>query len=104
MFESVEWIAPVGVLLPLVTSLIKRPGWSDTAKRAVAIVVAVVAGVVTVGVDQGWAAVEQFMPVLEQSLAVWVVAQTAYAHLWKDTTIESNLAGSEPEPAKPPAI
>ena len=102
--DNIEWIAPIGVLLPLVTSLIKRPGWSDTAKRAVAIVVAVVAGVVTVGIDQGWDVVEQVRPVLEQAVAIWVVAQTAFSHLWKDTTIESHLAGSEPTPTPPPAI
>lgn len=97
-----DWIPAVAVLLPLVTSWIKRPGWSDTAKRVVAAAVAVVAGVLTVGSTQGWDLVTQVQPIIDDVLAVWVVAQTAYTHLWRDTGIEVRLAGQDPRPVPPP--
>jgi hypothetical protein len=107
--DSVDVLAVLNIfgpfLLPLVTSLLKRPGWSNTVKRWFALGVSVVTAV-AFAAAQGYNVldVSDLNMVMGNVLYVWVVAQTAFAHLWKDTKIEVRLAGQEPvaiEGAKP---
>lgn len=97
--EIIPLVIIAGAVLPLVTSAIKNPAHSDTRKRITALVDAlVVAGVIT-GTEFGfdWQQAASHIDSLVVNFGgLWVIAQNAYAHLWKDTAIESRLAGEDP--------
>lgn len=75
--------ALVGAFLPLVTQLVKNIGgeWPVLAKQAAALVLALVAGVLQVGIAEGWDLVS-----LSTVLAAWgtiyAIAQTSYQNFW----------------------
>ena len=84
--------AVIGVLLPLVTSLLKhlRGVWPTQVVRVLALVVAGVVAVIYTGVDLGWSNLA-FDKVVASWSIIYVAAQTSYEHLWKDTITEQKL-------------
>lgn len=96
--DAVAVLGAIGLFLPLVVSLLKRPGWTTTTKRVAAFAVAGVAAVVYTGSQVGWDHLLSTEPavVVSNLFLIWVTAQTAFAHLWKETAIESRLAGEDP--------
>ncbi|MFF0754421.1 hypothetical protein [Streptomyces sp. NPDC004267] len=75
----------VGSLTPLLTAVVQRPEWSVRAKKIVAVVMALLAGVVTVAYEGG---VEQFqhgVPAFATIAAVIAVSQSAHDLIWKPT-------------------
>lgn len=81
----------IAFFLPLFISLVKKASWDQGAKKALAIVVSAVVGVVTVGVEAGWT-LSPFGDFLRLALAsitqVWLVAQVAYLSFWEGTQVE----------------
>ncbi|MFE1270622.1 hypothetical protein [Streptomyces sp. NPDC058758] len=89
----------VGALLPLLTAVVQQPFWSARAKRAVAVVVALLAGVVTVASTGG---IEQFthgLPALGTIVAVLTASQAAHELVWKPSTITAKIESvTSPKP------
>ncbi|MEU0857427.1 hypothetical protein ABZ352_18585 [Streptomyces griseofuscus] len=76
----------VGGLLPLLTAVVQRPHWAVPIKKAVAVVMALVAGIVTVVSADG---LDQFQHGAALATLATVVAasQSAYDLIWKPTQI-----------------
>lgn len=99
---DLAWVAGViGFFLPLVISAAKRAQWSTTAKRWTAFVLSAAAGVVNVGVQQGWQFDDSFVQsALLSVVDVYVAASVIYANFWDGTTVDATLesVGSKPDP------
>lgn len=85
--DSITAGAQVGALLPLLTAVVQRPAWSAQVKKNVAVVVALVAGVVTVAGTGGWAQFQHGGLTMATILAVVAASQTTYDLVWKPTTL-----------------
>ncbi|MFB6700158.1 hypothetical protein [Streptomyces rubiginosohelvolus] len=85
--DSIATGAQVGVILPLLTAVVQRPAWSAKAKQIVAAAAALVAGVLTVAVDGGWAQFQHGTHTTLTVLGVLAAAQTSYDLLWKPTKL-----------------
>lgn len=89
----------VGALLPLLTAIVQQPFWSASLKRAVAVVVALFAGVVTVASTGG---IEQFthgLPALGTIAAVLAASQAAHDLVWKPSTVSTKIESvTSPKP------
>ncbi len=93
--DLIAWSALVGSLLPLVISLVKGGNMTKGAKQLVALLVVVIASVVTVGANEGWvfASVGEFFNLaLTSFTAIFALAQTTYTGFWEDRAIEVRLA------------
>lgn len=90
---DLAWVAAIiGFFLPLLISLVKRADWSLAAKRAVAFVSSVVAGLVNVGVQAGWEFNSDFYALAVFSIIdVYVSASVIYQNFWKDTAVDTSL-------------
>ncbi len=94
--DLIAWSAVVGSLLPLIISLVKGANMSTGAKQVIALLVAVIASVVTVGATEAWAfasAGDFFNLVLTSFTAIFALAQTTYTGFWQDRAVEVRLAG-----------
>lgn len=84
----------VAFFLPLLISFLKRAEWNQQLKKTFALIISVIAGIVTVGVGAGWT-LDPFGDFLKLALAsvtqIWVVAQVAYLSFWEDTAVEAKL-------------
>lgn len=93
---DLAWIGLViAFFLPLVTSFLKRNGWSNQTKRVFAFGIAAVAGIVNTGVQAGWQFdnASTFASLAAFSVIdVYVAAAVIYRNFWEDTGIESSLA------------
>ncbi|MFD3815100.1 hypothetical protein ACFWRZ_08540 [Streptomyces rubiginosohelvolus] len=89
--DSITVGAQVGVILPLLTAVVQRPAWSAKAKRVVAAVAALVAGVLTVAVDGGWAQFQLGTHTTLTVLGVLAAAQTSYDLVWKPTRVAPTI-------------
>ncbi|MFD9248368.1 hypothetical protein [Streptomyces bottropensis] len=85
--ELVGTGSAVGGLMPLVTAVVQRPEWSVRAKKIVAAVMALIAGVVTVAADGGLEQFEHGVPTFATIAAVLAVSQSAHDLIWKPTGI-----------------
>ncbi|MGA5135159.1 hypothetical protein ACPCTO_35815 [Streptomyces olivoreticuli] len=85
--ESISTGAQVGALLPLLTAVVQRPTWSAEVKKAVAVVVALVAGVITVAGAGGWDQFQQGGLTFATIAAVLAASQTTYDLVWKPSTV-----------------
>lgn len=95
-FDLVWLSGVIGVGLPLLISLVKRVSWPLWAKRALAVGASVVAGVVAVGVEAGWAIDGEILKLAAASIVqIYVVASVTYQSFWKDSTIEATLSATE---------
>jgi hypothetical protein len=78
----------VGSLLPPLTAIVQKPKWSAGIKRVVAVVAALVGGVVTVASAGGLAQFQHGpLPALAGIAAVLAASQTTYALIWKPSKI-----------------
>ncbi|NEA53605.1 hypothetical protein G3I60_05390 [Streptomyces sp. SID13666] len=91
--STVRTGAEIGALLPLLTAVVQRPAWSAPIKRVVAVVVALVAGVIAVLGTGGLAQLTHGIPTMATIMAVLAASQASYDLVWKPAgvapTIES---------------
>ncbi|MFE1289613.1 hypothetical protein [Streptomyces sp. NPDC058751] len=94
--HSVAVGSGVGAVLPLLTAVVQQPFWSARVKRIVAVVVAGIAGVVTVASTGGLDQFTHGVPALGTIGAVLAASQAAHDLVWKPsavtTVIESRTA------------
>lgn len=94
------WLgAVVGFFLPLVTSFVKQASWSTQTKRILALILAVIAGVVMAGVQGQWVfdSVGEFAQLALFSITdVYVLAAVVYRNFWADTAVERSLESVGP--------
>ncbi|MEU3501189.1 hypothetical protein ABZ726_10585 [Streptomyces hundungensis] len=97
--DTVAVGSSVGALLPLLTAIVQQPAWAPSVKRAVAVVVALIGGVVTVA---GTGGLEQFthgIPTLGALAAVLAASQATHDLVWKPSTITSRIeTATSPKP------
>lgn len=79
------WALIVGAVTPFLVAVINQPGWSALVRRAVAVGVALILGVVTVAVQGGLSLSGGLVTVA----AVLGASQAAYALVWKPTGVTS---------------
>jgi len=90
---QLDWAAlnvAIGAVLPLVISLVKRPGWSDSLKRVVATLVSLIAAVVATWVQVG--GLTDLNVLLMNVGLIVTMTQSTYAMFWKDTPPEAALS------------
>ncbi|MCX4976427.1 hypothetical protein [Streptomyces sp. NBC_00620] len=85
--DSLTTGAQVGAVLPLLTAVVQRPAWSAKAKKIVAVVAAVVAGVLTVAADGGLDQLQHGSLTAATILGVLAASQTSYDLVWKPSTL-----------------
>ncbi|WP_330335700.1 hypothetical protein OHS33_38630 (plasmid) [Streptomyces sp. NBC_00536] len=85
--DSIAAGSAVGSMLPLLTAVVQRPQWSVRAKKIVAVVTALIAGVVTVAYVDGPEQFQHGLPTLATLAAVLAASQSAYDLVWKPTSI-----------------
>ncbi|MFI5990300.1 hypothetical protein ACIBAC_00400 [Streptomyces sp. NPDC051362] len=103
VLEALATGGQVGTVLPLLTAVVQRPAWSARYKQVVAVVSALVAGVLAVAADGGLDQVQHGTLTLATFLGVLAAAQTSYDLIWKPSkiapTIEALTAKKGPEQA-----
>lgn len=77
-----------GVVIPALTSLLKRADWPSGAKKLLAGVVAVLTAVAVVFADGD----VSLANILTNAAVLWTTAQVSYRNLWAETGIEGTLA------------
>ncbi|MGG7574076.1 hypothetical protein [Streptomyces sirii] len=101
--DSITTGAQVGALLPLLTAIVQRPAWSTEVKKVVAVVLALVAGVVTVAASGGWEQFQHGTLTFATLTAVLAASQSTYDLVWKPSkvapAIESVTSPKRPEQA-----
>ncbi|MFD3514924.1 hypothetical protein [Streptomyces sp. NPDC058657] len=85
--DSLTTGAQVGALLPLLTAIVQRPSWSAEVKKGVAVILALVAGVVTVAASGGWGQFQHGALTFATLTAVLAASQTTYDLFWKPSKI-----------------
>ncbi|MEU5978445.1 hypothetical protein [Streptomyces sp. NPDC047315] len=85
--ESLSTGAQVGALLPLLTAVVQKPAWSAKYKKGVAVVAALIAGVVAVAADGGWTQFQHGQLTAATLLGVLAASQTSYDLLWKPSKL-----------------
>lgn len=85
--DSLSTGAQVGAVLPLLTAVVQRPAWSEKYKKVVAVLAALLAGVVTVAADGGWAQFQHGQLTTVTVLGVLVASQTSYDLVWKPSKL-----------------
>lgn len=92
--DLVAWSAAVASFLPLLISFLKGQSWSAQAKKALAMIVSIIAAVLTTAATEGWSFVpfSEFWPRLVISFGtVQSLTQTTYKGFWEDTAVEAKL-------------
>ncbi|MFF9901217.1 hypothetical protein [Streptomyces longispororuber] len=101
--DSLQHGAQVGVLLPLLTAIVQQPAWSANCKKAVAVVAAFIAGLVTVAADGGWDQFQHGKLTMATVFGVLAASQTSYDLLWKPSKLAPKLealtSGKTPQQA-----
>lgn len=82
--DSASWALILGVLSPLLLSVVQQPRWPNSVRAALTAVASVVIGVVTVLANGG---LEDASGVLGIIALVLVASNAAYRNLWKPTGI-----------------
>ncbi|MGY1502890.1 hypothetical protein ACW4TU_41050 [Streptomyces sp. QTS52] len=85
--ESLSTSVQVGAVLPLLTAIVQRPAWSASYKKVVAVVAALVAGVVAVAADGGWDQFHHGKLTTVTILGALAASQTSYDLVWKPTKL-----------------
>ncbi|MFF7838759.1 hypothetical protein ACFZC6_08085 [Streptomyces ossamyceticus] len=102
--ESLSTGAQVGAVLPLLTAVVQKPAWPTKAKKIVAVVAALVAGVFAVATDGGWDQFQHGHLTAATLLGVLVASQTSYDLVWKPIKlapwIEALTTKKEPQQAE----
>ena len=90
MTETVAIILAVGTLLPLLTSIIQQPKWSDRTRTLVGVGVSVLAGLVTY-VSQYGLDVSSVSKIVSVVVGVILAAATSYKSIWKTSGVAQRL-------------
>lgn len=93
--DFVALSAIVGALLPLVISLVKGANMTKGAKQVIAGLTSLIAAIVVVGADLGWAFTSwsEFLNMAFVSFGlIFAEAQTFYTGFWEDRAIEVRLS------------
>lgn len=102
--ESLSTGAQVGAVLPLLTAVVQKPAWPAKAKKIVAVVAALVAGVFAVAADGGWDQFQHGHLTAATLLGVVAASQTSYDLVWKPIKlapwIEALTTKKEPQQAE----
>ncbi|GHH21964.1 hypothetical protein [Streptomyces lanatus] len=85
--ESLSTGVQVGAVLPLLTAVVQRPAWSARYKKVVAVVAALVAGIVAVAGDGGWDQFQHGKLTTVTVLGVLAASQTSYDLVWKPSKL-----------------
>ncbi|MER5222833.1 hypothetical protein [Streptomyces flaveus] len=85
--ESLTTGVQVGAVLPLLTAVVQRPAWSAKYKKVVAVVAALIAGVVAVAADGGWSQFQHGQLTAATLLGVLAASQTSYDLVWKPSKL-----------------
>ncbi|MGX1268113.1 hypothetical protein [Streptomyces phaeoluteigriseus] len=85
--EALSTGGQVGAVLPLLTAVVQRPAWSAKHKKVVAVVAALVAGVVAVAADGGWDQFQHAKLTTVTLLGVLAASQTSYDLVWKPSKL-----------------
>jgi hypothetical protein len=78
--DTQSWGLILGVLTPLVVSIIQQPRWSDPVRAIIHVVAAVVVGVVTVLAN---GQITDQSTILTTIAVVLVASSAAYGYVWK---------------------
>lgn len=82
--DSASWGLILGILTPLLVSVVQQPTWSPRTRAMVAAVAAVVVGFLTVLANGGLDSGQTLLGVIA---LVLVASNTAYKTLWKPTGV-----------------
>ncbi|MFM9697910.1 hypothetical protein [Streptomyces europaeiscabiei] len=85
--ESLSTGVQVGAVLPLLTAVVQRPAWPAKAKQVIAVVAALVAGVVAVAAEGGWGQFQHGQLTTVTILGVLAASQTSYDLVWKPSKL-----------------
>jgi len=86
MVEAVAIIMAVGLLLPLLTSVVQQPKWSKRTRTVLSVAVSLVAGVVSYVTASGMNIVpEQPSTIVVFIVGVVLASATAYKTIWQPT-------------------
>ncbi|WP_108934619.1 hypothetical protein [Streptomyces ardesiacus] len=85
--DSLMTGAQVGTVLPLLTAVVQKPDWSARAKKIVAVVASLVAGVFAVAADGGWDQFQHGHLTAATFLGVLAASQTSYDLVWKPSKL-----------------
>ncbi|MGY4935077.1 hypothetical protein ACWD7T_28980 [Streptomyces sp. 900116325] len=85
--EALSTGGQVGAVLPLLTAVVQRPAWSAKYKKVVAVVAALLAGVIAVAADGGWGQFQNGHLTTATLLGVLVASQTSYDLVWKPSKL-----------------
>jgi peptidoglycan/LPS O-acetylase OafA/YrhL len=85
--EALSTGGQVGAVLPLLTAIVQRPAWSERYKKVVAVVAALVAGVVAAAADGGWDQFQHGKLTLVTIFGVLAASQTSYDLVWKPSKL-----------------
>ncbi|QOV40143.1 hypothetical protein IM697_18115 [Streptomyces ferrugineus] len=85
--EALSTGGQVGAVLPLLTAVVQRPAWSAKYKKAVAVVVSLVAGVFAVAAAGGWDQFQHSKLTMVTILGVLAASQTSYDLVWKPSKL-----------------
>ncbi|MER5301291.1 hypothetical protein ABT039_17715 [Streptomyces lasiicapitis] len=101
--DSITTGAQVGALLPLLTAIVQRPAWPAEVKKTVAVILALVAGIVTVAASGGWDQFQHGTLTFATLATVLAASQATYDLIWKPSkvapVIESVTSPKAPEQA-----
>ncbi|MEE1764429.1 hypothetical protein [Streptomyces sp. SP18BB07] len=85
--ESLSTGAQVGAVLPLLTAVVQQPAWSAKAKKVVAVLAALLGGVVAVAASGGWGQFQHGQLTAATLLGVLAASQTSYDLVWKPSKL-----------------
>jgi NhaP-type Na+/H+ or K+/H+ antiporter len=97
--DSTTWGLILGTVLPPLTAVVQQPRWTDNQRKIVAVLVAVLAGVLTCLAN---GALHDGQTVLATVAAVLVASQAAYRGLWKDSLAAAIERVTSPRPRRRP--
>lgn len=82
--DTASWALILGVLTPILTSVIQQPKWSDQVRSIIAALVSIVVGVVTVLANGGFVDASGSLGIIA---LVMVSSYATYRNLWKPSGI-----------------
>lgn len=96
--DSASWAVILGVLTPLLVSVVQQPSWTPRLRAVVSAVVAVLVGIITVAANGGFA---EPQGALASIALVLVASNTAYKTLWKPTGVSPAIEAATASKTQP---
>lgn len=102
MTEAIAIILAVGLLLPLLTSIVQQPRWSKRTRTILSVAVSIVAGVVTYVTANGLHLVpDQPSTIVVFIVGVILASATAYKTVWKPSGVSPAVERVTSKPLAP---